>query len=93
MTAARSTIFLTAPLIFICTMAWAQSAKPLTAWAPQPVKPAPFTAPNKPLKKFVDIMARHRGKADGQQRAFKQQRKLVEDDAELEDVGHVSRSG
>ena len=64
MTAARSTIFLTAPLIFICTMAWAQSAKPLTAWAPQPVKPAPFTAPNKPLKKFVDIMARHRGKAD-----------------------------
>jgi len=64
MTAARSTIFLTAPLIFVCTMAWAQSAKPLTAWAPQPVKPAPFTAPNKPLKKFVDIMARHRGKAD-----------------------------
>ena len=37
---------------------------PLTAWAPKPVKPAPYIAPNKPLKKFVDIMARHRGKAD-----------------------------
>jgi len=44
----------------------AQSARPapLTAWAPQPVKPAPYIAPNKPLKKFVDIMARHRGKTD-----------------------------
>jgi len=39
-------------------------AAPLTAWAPQPVKPAPFTAPNKPLKKYVDILARHRGKSD-----------------------------
>jgi mannose-6-phosphate isomerase-like protein (cupin superfamily) len=37
---------------------------PLTAWAPQPVKPAPYTAPNKPLRKFVDILARHRGKSD-----------------------------
>ena len=37
---------------------------PLTAWAPVPVKLAPFTAPNKPLKKFVDILARHRGKSD-----------------------------
>ena len=37
---------------------------PLTAWAPQPVKPAPYLAPNKPLRKFVDILARHRGKSD-----------------------------
>jgi mannose-6-phosphate isomerase-like protein (cupin superfamily) len=37
---------------------------PLTAWAPQPVKPAPFTGINKPLKKFVDIVARHHGKSD-----------------------------
>jgi mannose-6-phosphate isomerase-like protein (cupin superfamily) len=37
---------------------------PLMAWAPQPVKPAPFTAPNKPLKKLVDILARHKEKAD-----------------------------
>ena len=29
-----------------------------------PVKLAPFTAPNKPLKKFVDILARHHGKSD-----------------------------
>jgi mannose-6-phosphate isomerase-like protein (cupin superfamily) len=43
-----------------------QTAKPapLTAWAPQPVKPAPYVAPNKPLKKFVDILARHRGQSD-----------------------------
>jgi len=39
-------------------------AAPLEAWAPQPEKPAPFTAPNKPLKKFTDILARHRGKTD-----------------------------
>ena len=39
-------------------------AAPLEAWAPQPVKPAPFTAPNKPLKKFTDILARHAGKSD-----------------------------
>ena len=37
---------------------------PLTAWAPQPVKPAPYLAPNKPLRKFVDILARHHGQAD-----------------------------
>ncbi len=37
---------------------------PLAAWAPQPVKPAPYTAPNKPLKKFADILARHHGKSD-----------------------------
>jgi mannose-6-phosphate isomerase-like protein (cupin superfamily) len=43
-----------------------QTAKPapLTAWAPQPVNPAPYIAPNKPLKKFVDILARHRGQSD-----------------------------
>lgn len=40
------------------------NAAPLAAWAPQPVSPAPFTSPNKPLKKFVDILARHRGKTD-----------------------------
>lgn len=39
-------------------------AAPLTAWAPQPVKPAPFTKPNKPLKKYTDILARHRGQSD-----------------------------
>lgn len=37
---------------------------PLEAWAPVPVKPAPFTGPNKPHKKFVDILARHKGKSD-----------------------------
>jgi mannose-6-phosphate isomerase-like protein (cupin superfamily) len=47
-------------------MPYAQTANaaPLAAWAPQPVSPAPFTSPNKPLKKFVDILARHRGKTD-----------------------------
>jgi mannose-6-phosphate isomerase-like protein (cupin superfamily) len=37
---------------------------PLHAWAPQPVKPAPYTAPNKPLKRLVDILARHKAKSD-----------------------------
>lgn len=50
----------------VCAPVAAQTARPapLMAWAPQPVKPAPFTAPNKPLKKFVDILARHKGKTD-----------------------------
>ena len=39
-------------------------AAPLEAWAPQPVSPAPFTAPNKPRKKFADVLARHKGKSD-----------------------------
>ena len=37
---------------------------PLTAWAPQPVKPAPYTAPNKPLKKFVTAIVMHDGLRD-----------------------------
>ncbi|HUE63876.1 MAG TPA: hypothetical protein VMO78_05830 [Rhizomicrobium sp.] len=58
------------PLIFstalLLALSGIQTAKPapLTAWAPQPVKPAPYIAPNKPLKKFVDILARHRGQSD-----------------------------
>lgn len=50
----------------VLTLSGAQMARPapLTAWAPQPVKPAPFVAPNKPLRKFADILARHTGKAD-----------------------------
>ncbi len=44
------------------------SGAPLTAWAPQPVKPAPFTGINKPLKKYVDILARHKGKTDWTER-------------------------
>jgi len=51
-------------VLFMLPGAQTASAAPLEAWAPQPVKPAPFTAPNKPLKKFVDILARHRGKSD-----------------------------
>jgi len=57
-------IFVAASLTLLGVPASAQRAAPLTAWAPQPVRPAPFTAPNKPLKKFADIMARHGGKSD-----------------------------
>ncbi len=50
----------------LLTVAGAQMANtaPLTAWAPQPAAPAPFVPPNKPLKKFADILARHRGMSD-----------------------------
>jgi mannose-6-phosphate isomerase-like protein (cupin superfamily) len=50
----------------LLTLSGAQGAStaPLEAWAPVPVKPAPFTGINKPHKKFVDILARHKGKAD-----------------------------
>jgi mannose-6-phosphate isomerase-like protein (cupin superfamily) len=65
MTAAKyRAIFMAASLALLCAPAAAQRATPLTAWAPQPVKPAPYAAPNKPLKKFTDILARHRGKSD-----------------------------
>jgi mannose-6-phosphate isomerase-like protein (cupin superfamily) len=65
MTAAKQAVmFLAAPAMVLCAWTAVQGATPLTAWAPQPVKPAPYTAPNQPLKKFADIMARHRGKSD-----------------------------
>jgi mannose-6-phosphate isomerase-like protein (cupin superfamily) len=46
--------------------ATAQNARPapLHAWAPQPVKAAPYLDGNKPLKKIADILARHAGKPD-----------------------------
>ncbi len=53
-----------AAVLFTLPGAQTASTAPLTAWAPQPVNPAPFMPPNKPLKKFVDILARHRGKTD-----------------------------
>jgi len=50
----------------LLTLSGAQMANtaPLEAWAPVPVKPAPFTGPNKLHKKFTDILARHKGKTD-----------------------------
>lgn len=61
----RRSLIVSAATIFLA-LAGAESAStaPLTAWAPQPVKPAPYIAPNKPLKKFVDILARHRDQSD-----------------------------
>jgi mannose-6-phosphate isomerase-like protein (cupin superfamily) len=56
--ASAGAILLMVPLVQMASPA------PLTAWAPQPLKPAPYLAPNKPLRKFADILARHRGKAD-----------------------------
>ena len=38
-----------------------QRPKVFQAWAPQPVKLAPFTKPNALWKKFSDIQARHKG--------------------------------
>jgi mannose-6-phosphate isomerase-like protein (cupin superfamily) len=37
---------------------------PLAAWAPQPVKLAPFKAPNRLLWKLSDILAGHKGQKD-----------------------------
>jgi mannose-6-phosphate isomerase-like protein (cupin superfamily) len=52
--------------MLLCAAAAAQGTRPepLHAWAPQPVRPAPYTAPNRPLKKLADILARHAGKGD-----------------------------
>jgi hypothetical protein len=48
------------------TRVGAQTARPapLHAWAPVPLKPAPYGSPNKPLKKIADILARHVGQGD-----------------------------
>jgi mannose-6-phosphate isomerase-like protein (cupin superfamily) len=59
----RKMFFASAGMLLL-TGAQVANTAPLTAWAPQPVKPAPYIAPNKPLKKFTDIMARHKGKSD-----------------------------
>jgi mannose-6-phosphate isomerase-like protein (cupin superfamily) len=58
-----STVLCVSFLCLLCAPAAAQQT-PLLAWAPQPLKPAPFTAPNKPLKRLTDILARHAGKTD-----------------------------
>ncbi len=60
----RSFLVSAAALLFVLSGVQIANAAPLTAWAPQPVKPAPYVAPNKPLKKFVDILARHRDQTD-----------------------------
>ena len=56
----------TAVLAFFGTGAAAQtgSLAPLHAWAPVPLKPAPFISPNAPLKKITDILVRHVGHDD-----------------------------
>ena len=41
--------------------AMAQRVPPLNAWAPQPAKLAPFTAPNKLFRPLSAIMSRHKG--------------------------------
>jgi mannose-6-phosphate isomerase-like protein (cupin superfamily) len=53
-----------AAILLACSGVPGAKSAPLSAWAPQPVKPAPYISPNKPLKKFVDILARHRGQSD-----------------------------
>ena len=42
--------------------ATAQRVPPMTAWAPQPKKLAPFIAPNRLFKPLSAILARHKGK-------------------------------
>lgn len=37
---------------------------PLQAWAPQPVKLAAYTPPNRPIRRFTEIVARHAGQSD-----------------------------
>jgi mannose-6-phosphate isomerase-like protein (cupin superfamily) len=58
--------YLMALAVVLPAAAFAQTARPapLHAWAPQPAKLAPFTAPNRPLKKLADILARHKGNTD-----------------------------
>jgi mannose-6-phosphate isomerase-like protein (cupin superfamily) len=51
--------------LVLCAAADAQpTSPPPTAWAPQPIKLAPFAAPNQLHRKLSDVLARHAGKAD-----------------------------
>jgi mannose-6-phosphate isomerase-like protein (cupin superfamily) len=54
-------VFAVACLGMLPADAQSERPKPLSAWAPQPVKLAPFTAPNKLLWKLTDILAAHKG--------------------------------
>jgi mannose-6-phosphate isomerase-like protein (cupin superfamily) len=60
----QKTLVVLATALLACSGIPNAKSAPLSAWAPQPVKPAPYISPNKPLKKFVDILARHRGQSD-----------------------------
>jgi mannose-6-phosphate isomerase-like protein (cupin superfamily) len=60
----RKFLVVSGAVLFTLAAVQAANTAPLTAWAPKPVKPAPYIAPNKPLKKFADILARHKGKSD-----------------------------
>jgi mannose-6-phosphate isomerase-like protein (cupin superfamily) len=51
-------------LLGVSAQGQGQRPKALTAWAPQPTKLAPFTAPNALHKKLTDILARHKGQSD-----------------------------
>ncbi len=47
-----------------CGLAWtlsAQQPKETLAWAPLPVKPATWVAPNKPIWKLSELLAAHKG--------------------------------
>src|SRR5215469_7037567 len=43
-----------------------QSQKPIPklAWAPKPATPAPYTAPNRPIWRLSDLLAKHKGEQD-----------------------------
>ena len=52
---------------FLAPPALAQTAPKLPtlyAWAPQPVKPTPYAAPNRPVWRLADLLAKHKGQAD-----------------------------
>src|SRR3954469_20547861 len=69
-----ASVIATACLGLLPAGAQSQRPAPMTAWAPQPVKLAPFTAPNKLLQKLSDIQAAHQG-----QKAWEQTVALTRD--------------
>lgn len=52
-----------APTCLLISAAWAQQSG-IISWAPKPLKATGWKAPNKPLTKLSDLLAKHKGQAD-----------------------------
>ncbi len=58
---------LAAAVLGLVTLLPAQQPRETLAWAPQPVTPATWVAPNKPIWKLADLLTDHKGQANWKQ--------------------------
>ena len=75
----KTTLFVTAAFSLYLTGVWSQDAQPArpagranqpppaVVWAPKPVKPTGWAAPNKPHWKLAQLLSDHKGQASWRQ--------------------------